>query len=358
MKGEVTMSISSKKFGQTSNKEEISLYTLTNCNGMSATFSNYGAVLVKLMVPDGNGKFDDVVLGYDNLEGYIKNAPGLGSFIGRHANRIGDAKFEIGGKTYELEKNNGNNNLHGGSTGYNKMVYETEYFEEEDSDTIEFSRLSPHMEQGFPGNLDICVTYTLTDDNELVIEYLAVSDQDTLINLTNHSYFNLAGHKSGTILNHKMMIESDHFTPTTDDLIPTGEICDVTGTPMDFRTLKAIGQDIEADYLPLKQGTGYDHNYVLKTSKEEVTKVAELIDESSKRKMEVFTDLPGMQVYTGNHLGEKENCKEGATYHPYDGVCFETQFFPNSCNIKEFKSCLFKAGKEYDYTTVYRFTTI
>lgn len=350
------MSISVKKFGQSS--EEIKLYTLTNRNGMSATFSNYGAILISLMVPDCQGKLEDVVLGYDNLEGYQKNQPGFGSFIGRHGNRIENGRFELNGKVYELDKNDGRNNLHGGLIGYNKMVYETEYFEEEDSDTIEFSRLSPDMEQGFPGNLDICITYTLTDANELVIEYLAVPDQDTLINLTNHSYFNLAGHKSGTILNHKMKIDSDYFTPTTDDLIPTGEIRDVTGTPMDFRTLKTIGQDIEKDYLPLKQGKGYDHNYVLKTSKDEVSLVAELMEETTGRKMEVFTDLPGMQVYTGNHLHEIENCKDGATYGPYNGVCFETQFFPDSCNKKEFKSCVFRAGEEYDYTTIYRFTNI
>lgn len=357
MKGEGNMSISVKKFGQISN-EEIKLYTLTNGNGMSATFTNYGAVLTSLMVPDKHGKLEDVVLGFDNLEGYQKNTPGFGSFIGRHGNRIGDGRFKLNGKVYELDKNDGKNNLHGGFKGYNKMVYETEYFEEEDSDTIEFSRLSPDMEQGFPGNLDICVTYTLTDDNELVMEYLAVPDQDTLINLTNHSYFNLGGHKSGTILNHKMWIDSDYFTPTTDDLIPTGEIRDVTGTPMDFRTLKTIGQDIDNDYLPLKQGKGYDHNYVLKTSKGEVSLVASLLEESFGRKMEVFTDLPGVQVYTANNLEESENCKGGTVYHPYGGVCFETQFFPNSCNIKEFKPCVFKAGEEYDYTTVYRFTTI
>lgn len=352
------MSITIKKFGKTAKNEEVKLYILKNSNGMTATFSDYGAVLVSLLVPDGKGKLDDVVLGYSSVKAYETNGPGLGSFIGRHANRIGDAKLEINGITYELEKNNGNNNLHGGSVGYNKFIYETEYFEEEDGCTIEFSRLSPHMEQGFPGNLDICVTYTLTEDNELVIEYFAVPDQDTLVNLTNHTYFNLAGHNSGTVLNHKMLIDADQFTPTTDDLIPTGEFRDVTGTPMDFRTLKRIGEDIEADYIPLKQGNGYDHNYVLKTSQDEVLKVAELVEETTRRKMEVYTDTPGIQIYTANYLNEKVDCKDGATYHPYDGVCFETQFFPNSCNTKEFKSCLIKAGEQYDYTTVYRFTTI
>ncbi len=352
------MSIITKKFGKTSKNEEVTLYILKNSNGMTATFSDYGAVLVSLLVPDSKGKLDDVVLGYSSVGAYETNGPGLGSFIGRHANRIGNASFEINGKKYELEKNNGENNLHGGSVGYNKVMYETEFFEEEEGCTIEFSRLSPHMEQGFPGNLDVCVTYTLTEDNELVIEYLAVPDEDTLVNLTNHTYFNLAGHNSGTILNHKILIDADQFTPTTDDLIPTGELRDVTGTPMDFRTLKRIGEEIESDYIPLKQGSGYDHNYVLKTSQDEVVKVAELVEETTGRKMEVYTDTPGIQIYTANHLSEQVGCKDGATYHPYDGVCFETQFFPNSCNTKEFKSCLIKAGEEYDYTTVYRFTTI
>lgn len=352
------MSIRKQKFGVTPNKEEIILYTLTNRNGMAATFMNYGAVLVKLLVPDAQGKLEDVVLGYEDLEGYYKNDPGFGSFIGRHANRIGGAKFTLNGKTYELDKNNGENNLHGGFKGYNKFVYDTEFFEEEDADTIEFSRLSPDMEQGFPGNLDICVTYTLTDDDELIMEYLAVPDQDTIINLTNHSYFNLGGHKSGQILDHQIMLDADFFTPTTDDMIPTGELVDVTGTPMDFRTIKKIGQDIDADYIPLKQGHGYDHNYVLKTSQGEINKVAELVDEKSRRKMEVFTDLPGIQIYTGNFLDEKDHGKEGAIYQKHDGVCFETQFFPNSCNDANFKQCIFKAGQEFDYTTVYKFSTI
>lgn len=353
--GDKKMSITKKKYGQTPEMEAVTIYTLTNKNGMSATFIDYGAILVNLFVPDAKEKMEDVVLGYDNLEGYLTNAPGFGSFIGRHANRIGDAKFEINGTTYELEKNEGNNNLHGGSKGYNKVVYETEYFEEEDSCVIEFSRLSTDMEQGFPGNLDVTVSYTLTDDNELVIEYLAVSDKDTLVNLTNHTYFNLTGHKYGTVLEHKMMIAADQFTPTADDLIPTGEIVNVEGTPMDFRTLKVIGAENEADYKPLKQAGGYDHNFVLKTTKGEIEKVAELVDEKSGRTMEVFTDLPGLQVYTANFLSEDKNGKEGMVYHKNAGVCFETQFFPNSCNHKEFKSCLLKAEEEFDYATIYKF---
>lgn len=349
------MSITKKKFGKIKD-QEVLLYTLKNKNGMTATFTDYGAILVDLYVPDKKGKLEDVVLGFDTLEGYLENKPGFGSFIGRHANRIGNASFNLNGKTYELEKNDGNNNLHGGSMSYNKYIYEAEFFEEEDSDSIEFSRLSPDMEQGFPGNLDISMTYTLTDDNELVLEYLAVSDKDTIVNLTNHTYFNLAGHSAGSILDQKVMINAKQFTPTTDDLIPTGELSEVAGNPMDFTKLKAIGQDINADFKPLKQAGGYDHNYVLDIKGDQVEKVAELVDDKSGRRMEVYTDMPGMQLYTANFLPEDGVYKKGAHYKKRDGVCFETQFFPNSCNIKEFPSPVLKAGVEYDYVTVYKFS--
>jgi len=350
------MSIKKKSFGKTQAGDEAFLYALTNENGMSVSFADYGAIIVNILVPDVNGKLEDVVLGYNNVTGYEINPPGYGSFIGRHANRIGGAAFELNGKIYELEKNDGQNNLHGGAIGYNKHMYEVELFEEEDSDSIEFSRLSPHMEQGFPGNLDISVTYTLTEDNELVIEYLAVSDKDTVVNLTNHSYFNLAGHGSGSILDHKVMIDADKFTPTDDSLIPTGELRDVAGTPMDFRKLKTLGQDINADYTPLKQAGGYDHNYVLNNSRTQVEKIAELVDEKSGRVMELFTDMPGMQLYTGNFINGKDVGKKGVVYQQRDGVCFETQYFPNSCNTPEFPSCILKAGNEYDYVTVFKFS--
>lgn len=349
------MSIKKQSFGKTQSGEETFLYILTNDNGISVSLTNFGACIVNIMVPDKKGKIEDIVLGYDNVAGYEINSPFLGAFIGRHANRIGSASFELNGKIYELEKNDGQNNLHGSSNGYNKYIYDVELFEEEDSDSIEFSRLSPHMEQGFPGNLDISVTYTLTADNELVIEYLAVSDKDTLVNLTNHSYFNLGGHKSGSVLEHKLMINADKFTPTDHALIPTGEMRDVEGTPMDFRKLKAIGQDIHADYEPLKLAGGYDHNYILNNSKTEVQKVAELIEGKSGRVMEVFTDMPGMQLYTSNFL-KSETGKDGAVYEKYSGVCFETQYFPDSCNQPGFPSCLLKAGNEYDYVTVYKFS--
>lgn len=351
--------IKQELYGKTKDGEEVTLYRLKNKNGMEADFIDFGANLVNLYVPDKNGKITDVVLGYDNLEGYLVNPPSMGSFVGRNANRIAGAQVILNNKTYELEKNNGENNLHSSSVGYNKHMYETEIFEEEDSISIEFSRLSPDMEQGFPGNLDLTVTYTLTDENELVIEYLAVSDKDTVVNFTNHSYFNLAGHNSGLVLDHKVYINADRFTITNDDMIPTGELVDVTGTPMDFRTLKSIGQDFNADYKPLIQGNGYDHNYVLNTAGEDVGKVAELFEEKSGRLMEVFTDLPGLQFYTSNFLETYPGLKnkDGATYTKRSGVCFETQLFPNACNNSNFRSSVLKAGQEYDFVTVYKFST-
>ncbi|BCJ93501.1 aldose 1-epimerase [Anaerocolumna cellulosilytica] len=350
------MSIKKHSFGKTKDGKEATLYTLINKNGMSVSFTNYGANIVNILVPDKNGKLDDVVLGYDNVRGYEINSPGYGSFIGRHANRIGGAVFVLNDKKYELEKNDGENNLHGGFKSYNKFWYEVETFEEEDADSIEFSRLSPDMEQGFPGNLDISVTYTLTDDNELVIEYLAVSDKDTVVNLTNHSYFNLSGHNSGSVLKQKVILEADKFTPTDAALIPTGELRDVNGTPMDFRTLKALGQDIEEDYEPLKLAGGYDHNFVLNTNGSDVEKIGEMIDDKSGRKMEIFTNMPGIQLYTGNFISGKEAGKGGYIYQKRDGVCFETQYFPDSCNKGEFPSSILKAGNEYDFVTVFKFS--
>ena len=350
------MGITKKSFGKTSQNEAASLYILENKNGMKAVFTDYGANLVELWVPDKNGKLADVVLGYDNVKMYENNAPGYGSFIGRCANRTANASCEISGKKYPLEANDGTNNLHSGSKSYNKYMYEAETFEEDGELSIEFSRLSPDMEQGFPGNLDITVTYTLTDENELAIEYLAVSDKDTVVNFTNHSYFNLAGHDSGSVLKQEVWIDANEFTPTSNILIPTGEFRDVTGTPMDFRERKALGLEIDAAYEPLQIAGGYDHNFVLNNTGEEAELVASLYDRESGRLMEVFTDMPGMQLYCGNFIDGKEVGKKGRVYQRRDGVCFETQFFPNAINTPEFKSSFLKAYEEFESMTVYRFS--
>ncbi len=351
------MKITQKPFGKTKSGEEATLYTVTNSNGMKISFTDFGANIVSIVVPDREGNFEDVALGHNSISGYEDNRPGFGSFIGRCANRIAGAKFELSGKVYTLEKNEGENNLHGGKPSYNKVMYETEIYEEEDMISLEFSRLSPNMEQGFPGNLDITVTYSLTENGELVIEYHAVSDMDTVVNLTNHSYFNLSGHNSGSILDHKVWIKSNQFTPTSNDLIPTGEFREVASTPMDFRKLKRIGDNIDDDYEPLKQAGGYDHNFVLDISQDEVTKVAELVDERSGRVMEVFTDCPGIQFYTSNMLTAVENGKDGASYGKRAGACFETQHFPNACNTKSFPSSVLKAGETYEFVTIYKFSS-
>lgn len=353
------MSIVKSDFGKTKDGKKATLYTIENKNGMKVSFCDYGALIVGIYVPDRNGKIEDIALGYDDVTGYEDNGCGFGSFIGRHANRIGGAQFTIDGKKYELAKNDNDvNNLHSGPTGYNHMMYDVEVLTDEESTSISFSRLSPDGEQGFPGNLDITVTYTLTDDNDLAIEYFAVSDQKTVINLTNHSYFNLAGQASGDILDQEVWVKADRFTPTDKFLIPTGEFADVTGTPMDFRTPKKVGKDINADYEPLKLAGGYDHNYVLdlEIEEDEMDLVASLYDEKSGRFMEVYTDLPGMQLYCGNFM-KKETGKNGAKYDRRYGICFETQFFPNACNTPEFESSIFDKDEPFDYCTVYSFST-
>lgn len=344
------MSVTTSKFGTTKEGNEVTCYTVENKNGMRADFIDYGANIVRLFVPDQEGKLDDVVLGFDDVASYEVNGCFFGSFIGRHGNRIGDAKFELNGVTYELEKNDGANNLHGGTPGYNKVMYRAETTE----NSVTFSRVSPDMEQGYPGNLEISVTYTITDDNELKIFYQAKSDKDTLCNVTNHSYFNLRGHDGGEIMDHKVWIQANGFTETSDDLIPNGNIVDVTGTPMDFRTKKAIGDEIEADYKPLKIAGGYDHNFALDKTAGKVEKVAELSEDTTGRTMEVYTDLPGMQLYTGNFI-VKENGKNGTVYTKRNGVCFETQFFPNSVNVPTFDSCVLREGETFTSTTIYRF---
>ena len=350
------MKITKKPFGKLATGEQVSVYTLRNKNGMEVSCLDYGAIVKNIVVPDKKGDMKDVVLGYDTLEGYVKGDSAFGSFVGRHANRIKDAKFVLDGVTYELEKNDHGNNLHGGAPGYDKVMYEADTFEDEGSVSVEFSRLSKDMEQGFPGNLDVTVTYTLTEDNEFMIEYLGVPDKDTVVNLTNHSYFNLAGHNSGTVLEQQVVIYADKFTPTDDELIPTGELRDVEGTPMDFRTMKKIGQDINKDYEPLRQAGGYDHNFVISHQNEtDVELVAKLWDEKSGRMMEVFTDRPGVQIYTANALVEG-NGKDGASYNHYDGICFETQNFPNAINIPDFPNCVVKAEEEYSTVTVYKFS--
>ena len=339
-------------FGSTSKKEEAVLYTLTNENGMSASITNYGAALVKLNVPDKEGKLRDVVLGYDDVTGYEKGGGSFGAPVGRNANRIGGAVITIQDKTYELEKNENGNNLHSGTNYYNKRIWNVG---EKTDSKIEFVLHSPDGDQGYPGTLDMHVTYELTEDNELRLIYDAVPDQDTIINMTNHSYFNLDGHDSGNVLKELVTLDADYFTRADAQSIPTGELVDVTGTPMDFRMPRALGEAIDADYEAVRLGKGYDHNWVLKNNGK-FDKVAQAVSEKSGIVMEVWTDLPGMQMYTANFL-DNEHGKNGAVYGIRDAVCFETQYFPDAVHHENFASPICKKGMPYHTVTSYKFET-
>lgn len=339
-------------FGSTSKKEEAVLYTLTNENGMSASITNYGAALVKLNVPDKEGKLRDVVLGYDDVTGYEKGGGSFGAPVGRNANRIGGAVITIQDKTYELEKNDNGNNLHSGTNYYNKRIWNVG---EKTDSKIEFVLHSPDGDQGYPGTLDMHVTYELTEDNELRLIYNAVPDQDTIINMTNHSYFNLDGHDSGNVLKELVTLDADYFTRADAQSIPTGELVDVTGTPMDFRMPRALGEAIDADYEAVRLGKGYDHNWVLKNNGK-FDKVAQAVSEKSGIVMEVWTDLPGMQMYTANFL-DNEHGKNGAVYGIGDAVCFETQYFPDAVHHENFASPICKKGMPYHTVTSYKFET-
>lgn len=339
-------------FGSTSKKEEAVLYTLTNENGMSASITNYGAALVKLNVPDKEGKLRDLVLGYDDVTGYEKGGGSFGAPVGRNANRIGGAVITIQDKTYELEKNDNGNNLHSGTNYYNKRIWNVG---EKTDSKIEFVLHSPDGDQGYPGTLDMHVTYELTEDNELRLIYDAVPDQDTIINMTNHSYFNLDGHDSGNVLKELVTLDADYFTRADAQSIPTGELVDVTGTPMDFRMPRALGEAIDADYEAVRLGKGYDHNWVLKNNGK-FDKVAQAVSEKSGIVMEVWTDLPGMQMYTANFL-DNEQGKNGAVYGIRDAVCFETQYFPDAVHHENFASPICKKGIPYHTVTSYKFET-
>jgi len=341
-----------KYFGKTNDDEYIYLYTIKNNNGMSATLTNYGAILVSLFVLDKDNNEIDVVLGYDKLEDYFINEPHFGATIGRNANRIKDGRFILNNVEYKLEQNENNNNLHSGTNGYDKRVWKA--FPKDNS--IEFTYHSPDMDQGFPGNLDISVTYTLTEQNELVIDYKGISDRDTVINLTNHSYFNLSGENS--ILDHHVYINSNSFTCIDKELIPTGEIKTLENTPMDFTIQKTIGRDIEEDYDQLVIAGGYDHNWILNKKENDFSIAAKLYNKNNGIMMEVFTDLPGIQMYTGNFINESNIGKNNIKYKKRSGVCFETQYFPNSINIENFKSPITKAGEIYKTRTSYKFSII
>ena len=339
------------EFGSTAKGEKASLYTLRNKGGIEIGVTDYGAALVKVLIPDKDGKVQDVVLRYDSAKAYEEGGVHFGATVGRVANRIGGACFELNGKIYALTANDNGNSLHGGCDYYNKRMWRAE---EVTGQKVIFYLESPDGDQGYPGAVRISVTYELTDDNEIKLHYHAVSDADTLINLTNHSYFNLSGHASGPVLGQEVFIAADVFTRADAESVPTGEIVPVEGTPMDFRKYKAIGEAIGADYEALILGQGYDHNWVLKGSG--LRLVAGMRSDKTGIVMEVLTDLPGMQFYTGNFLVSEQG-KKGAVYSRRHGACFETQYFPDAVHKEHFEGPVIKAGASYDTVTIYRFRT-
>lgn len=351
------MGIEQSFFGETVDRRPAYLYRLANNNGMSAAITDYGGAVVSLMVPDRSGRPDDVVLGCDSPEGYF-SCPYFGAIIGRHSNRIEDASFELNGIKYDLARNDGRNHLHGGITGFDKVLWEAETVYNKGVEALKLTYRSRDGEENYPGNLEVTVIYTVTEDDSLKIEYHAISDRDTVVNLTNHSYFNLSGHSSGDIKNHKLKLNSHRFTVINGECIPTGEIRDVEGTPMDFTELKPISSGLESDYEQILLGKGYDHNWVLDVSGKEPEIAAELIDDATGRRMEVFTTKPGIQFYTGNFLDGSVKGKNGAQYGKWSGLCLETQYFPNAMKHKHFPSPVLKAGQEYKHTTIYKFSMI
>jgi aldose 1-epimerase len=343
-------SVESAIWGKTAAGEEVKLFTLRNANGMEAKITNWGGFIVSLKVADRDGKFADVVLGFDSLDGYLAKNPFFGCITGRYANRIGGASFKIDGVEHKLTANSGKNHIHGGKVGFDKKVWAAK----EVADGVELSYTSADGEEGFPGTLKCTVTYTLTKDNGLRIDYKATTDKPTVLNLTNHAYFNLAGEGSGDILSHELTIPSEQITATDDELITTGEIISIKGTPLDFTSPHTIGERIGADFKPLIQGIGYDHNYVLSYSRG--LKIAAVVNEpTSGRMMTVVTTEPGVQLYTGNHLKDV-NGKGGHVYKARHGFCLETQHYPDSPNKPDFPSVILRPSETFQSTTIYQFS--
>ncbi len=353
---ETSAGIKKTVFGNMPDGQAIDLYTLTNRHGMQAAITNYGGAIVRLITPDRNGHMDDVVLGFENLGGYLQTEPYLGALIGRYGNRVGHAQFELDGVTYHLAKNDGDNTLHGGLKGFDKRVWKARDASLNGVPALELKYLSKDGEESFPGNLSATVVYTLSDDNELKIDYSATTDKDTVLNLTNHSYFNLAGQGNGDILKDQIMINADTFTPVDAGLIPTGELKSVAGTPFDFRKSGVIGAHINDADEQLKLGKGYDHNFVINRTGPGLVVAARVTEPTSGRVMEVLTTQPGVQFYTGNFLDGTLHGKGGKVYKQRYALCLETQHFPDSPNKPSFPTTELKPGQTYKQTTVYRFT--
>jgi aldose 1-epimerase len=349
--GEVT----SKPFGRTRDGTPVELYALTNARGMKAAVMTYGATLVELTAADRAGKFENVVLNFDSLDPYLGGHPLFGAVVGRYANRIGGARFVLDGKTVEVTKNAGRHHIHGGPGGFDKVVWKAEPLAAAAGPAVRLTHVSPDGHNGFPGTLTATVTYTLTDQNELRLDYRATADKPTVVNLTNHTYFNLLGPGRGDVLGHEVWISADRYTPADADLIPTGEIKSVAGTPLDFRTPAAIGRRIGDEFL--RPARGYDHNFVLNKAGNELALAARVTEPTTGRVLEVWTTEPGVQFYTANGMNVRAAGPGGVRYASRGGFCLETQHYPDSPNKPDFPSTALRPGQEFASTTVFRFAT-
>lgn len=344
--------VTKAKFGATPEGKAVDLYTLTNARGMVAKIATYGATVTELHVPDKSGKMGDVVLGFGTLDGYLKPEPYFGATVGRVANRVAKGKFTLNGKTYTLAVNNGPNSLHGGIKAFDKQVWNAAEVKSKEGPAVRFTYTSPDGEEGYPGTLKVTVIYTLTAKNGLLIDYTATTDKETPVNLTNHSYFNLAG--GGDVLKHQLMIAADSYTPTDDTLIPTGKIAPVKGTPLDFTKMTAIGEHIAQT---TGEPNGYDHNFVLRSGGKSFALAAKVYEPTTGRVMEVYTTEPGVQFYTGNFLDGTLTGKGGTVYKQRSAFCLETQHYPDSINHPTFPTTVLKPGQTYRQKTEYRFST-
>lgn len=356
---EATM-IQRKPFGRTPDGKEVTLFTLANKQGMKAEICTYGAIVVRLFAPDRDGKMADIVLGYNTLDEYIKETPYFGAIVGRYGNRIANGKFDLDGKTYTLATNNDPGGipcaLHGGLKGFDKVVWEGTPVNKAGAQGVKLRYLSKDGEEGYPGNLDVTVTYWLTDDNEMKIDYLATTDKATPVNVTHHGYFNLKGEGNGDINDHELMLAAKHFTPVTKGLIPTGEIRPVAGTPFDFTKPTKIGARVNAEDEQMKFGGGYDHNWVLDNQSGKMALAARVTEASSGRIMEVWTVEPGVQFYGGNFLDGKLTGKSGKKYEFRNGFCLETQHYPDSPNQPKFPTTILRPGRKLESCTIFKFS--
>lgn len=348
------MKFTRRVFSALPDDEAVEMFSIENRARVRVDVINYGGIIKSIRVPDRNGKMDDVVLGYDTLEEYLNGSSYFGAIVGRYANRIAHGRFTLNGKTYSLARNDGENHLHGGVRGFDKVIWAATEIRDRDGAGVQLSYLSADGEEGYPGNLRATVAYILTESNELRIDYRAATDRDTIVNLTNHSYFNLAG--NGTILDHELIIDADAFTPIREGVIPTGEIRNVAGTPMDFRAATKIGARLNARDEQLAIGCGYDHNFVLQADDAVMKRAARVHDPASARVLEVFTSQPGLQFYSANFLNGSDVGKEGRAYQKHSGFCLETQHFPDSPNHPSFPSTVLRAGAEYRHRTIFKFS--